>query len=447
MPALGSLFSVSVAAALVIGSMSGPAQAQSFTPSELLCEVGAYRAPGGDIAVITKRERGWRYQLLDGRYGYVTEANPLVYCGRKAVHVKRPTGAVETWPQLPLRYTTTRFVSDGSSLAGLLIEPDNTGAKRPLVVLVHGAFNTGWIDGHTHYPYLLAAQGVSTFLFDKRGTGQSAGVYNQDFHALARDIVAGAAEARRLATGRFDRLGLYGLSQGGWVGPLAAQAVKPDFLVVGYGGVFTPLEEDSHEAFLELREKGYGPDVLAKAEEVVAATHAVMASHFESGYEELARVKRLYGGEPWFKQMQGEFTGDLLKTDEAELRKTGRATLDNLGIDWTFDSRPLLRNITASILWIIAEQDREAPVDITLARLDDLRREGKPITVVTFPNTDHGIYNFSEAPDGTRTQTRVADGYFRLVPDWINGRLSPPYGDATFRGPPPAVTAAGTPRR
>lgn len=434
------LVGFAVSLALGAASIAETAKAQSFTPSEQLCEVGAYRSRTGEIAVITKREKGWRYQFIDGRYGYVADANPLVYCGRKAVHVKRPGGTVETWTQAPLRFTQTRFMSDGNSLSGLLIEPDLTGEKRPLVVLVHGSFNNGWIDGYTHYPYFLAASGVSTFLFDKRGTGHSAGVYNQDFHALARDIVAGSAEAQRLAKGRVSRFGLYGMSQGGWVAPLAAQTVKPDFLVVGYGGVFTPLEEDGHQVFLELREKGYGADVMAKAQEVVAATHRVMASHFETGYEELARAKQRYGNEPWMKQIKGEFTGDLLSADENDLRKNGRKIHDNLSIDWTFDSRPVIRSISAPILWILAENDRESPGNLTLERLTALQQAGRPITLVTFPNTDHGMYEYTEAQDGTRTQTRVTDGYFRLVPDWINGRTASPYGNAVFT--PPSPTSA-----
>lgn len=35
---------------------------------------------------------------------------------------------------------------------------------------------------------------------------------------------------------------------------------------------------------------------------------------------------------------------------------------------------------------------------------------------------------FLELPDGSRRNTRVTDGYFRLLGDWILGRLAPPYG-------------------
>ena len=54
---------------------------------------------------------------------------------------------------------------------------DPADALGPLLdrpgVFVHGSNNTGWINGAFHDAYLLAASGVSAFLFDKRGTGMS----------------------------------------------------------------------------------------------------------------------------------------------------------------------------------------------------------------------------------------------------------------------------------
>ncbi len=61
-----------------------------------------------------------------------------------------------------------------------------------------------------------------------------------------------------------------------------------------------------------------------------------------------------------------------------------------------------------------------------------MRAEGQPITVLEFPDTDHGIVEFETGPDGKRVSTRVADGYFRAVVDFARtGRLQQtPYGRA-----------------
>jgi dienelactone hydrolase len=413
--------------ALAAGLLLAPAAASA---EQAACRVGAYRSPGGELLALVRRDEGFRYYFVDGRFGAVAaEASP-VSCAADAVVVRDRTG-VQTWPRVALRETPTSFDSEGVKLAGLLIEPAEASGKPPLVVVGHGSENTGAI-GRSAYAILLAAQGVSAFTFDKRGTGSSGGTYTQNFRLLAKDVAAAATEARRMVKGRYSRFGMLGGSQGGWVVPLAATIARPDFVEVVFGGIFTPLEEDSEQVFLELRDRGYGEDVIAKAREVTEAVDAVVVSHFASGYDQLARVKAAYGAEPWFSQIQGEFTGDVLKASEAELRRDGPAKIDNLGLEWTYDSMPVLRSLSAPVLWVLAGEDREAPVAITHSRLDILRKEGRDIRVVVFPHTDHGIVEFETLPDGKRKATRVSDGYWRLIADWAKGRLSKPYGKAVF---------------
>jgi hypothetical protein len=273
---------------------------------------------------------------------------------------------------------------------------------------------------------------VATFIYDKHGTGESSGSFHMNFHRLAGDMVAAAGEARRLAAGRFGRLGLYGISQGGWVAPLAAVQLKPDFMVINTAGVFSPLEEDSGEVFNGLREKGHGDDVIAKAREVVAATHALRASDYRSGHEQLAEVKRKYGAEPWFKDIDGDVTTGMLRATDAELRS--QAGQNSMQIPWAHDSVAVLRTFTPRTLWTRAGKDRESPVGLTEERLAMLQKEGKPIDVALFPQADHGLMEFTQAADGSRTYTRFAEGGYRLMIDWIHGRRSPPYGQAVLQG-------------
>ena len=393
------------------------------------CAVGAYAGPGGDVVVLTETAQAagdLRYTFLDGRFGRTGE--PAVRCEQDAVQVSRQSGA-ERWPRVALRVTPARFRSGDVTLAGELIEPAATKKRYPLVVLVHGSENTASIHRNA-YTYLLAAQGVAAFVFDKRGTGASGGSYNQNFVRLADDVVAASAEAKRLAKGRYSRFGLVGGSQGGWVAPRAANGAGAEFVAVGFGLLIDPLEEDSEQVATELRAMGYGEDVLRQAREVTDATGEIMAQHFESGYDQLAAVCAKYGSEPWFSRIKGEFTGDVLAANEAALRREGRAKHDNLDIIWRYDALGELRQVRARQLWVVAGADREAPPATTLERLRALRYEGRPIEVVVFPDTDHGMYEFEQEPDGARRYTRITEGYFRLLADWVKGVRKPPYGRA-----------------
>ncbi len=89
------------------------------------------------------------------------------------------------------------------------------------------------------------------------------------------------------------------------------------------------------------------------------------------------------------------------------------------------------------MLWIQAEKDTGAPPDATRQRLIDLAGRGRPVTLLEFPETDHGIVRFETAPDGGRTALGYASGYFQAVLDWARtGRLNGAYGDGRLLARP-----------
>jgi pimeloyl-ACP methyl ester carboxylesterase len=429
-----------IASILIVGSAeAGAQQSTEFIPSHSLCRVGAYASTKGEALALTIAAKdqpvpvGFYYQFVDGRSGNTTDESSLVFCGDRAVYVKQADGTVETWAQVPLRWTRTRFKSQGYTLSGMLVEPTRQkGAKPPLVVLAHGSGRRSAVN-HNANPYLFASQGISTFVFDKHGTGESAGTFHINFRRLAADVAAASAEAKRLAAGRYGRFGLYGGSQGGWVAPLAAKDAGADFVAIGFGGVFSPAEEDALEVEIALREQGFGDDVLTKARNITAATSTLLTSNYTRGHEELARWKKEYAQEPWLAKITNGRISGMLKSSEAGLReRAGRPP--SLEMDFAYDGVETLRNLTMPVLWTVAEKDREAPPEITRERLAMLQRDGKKnITVVVFPNTDHGMEEFEQRADGSRRSTRVTDGFFRLLADWMKGSLSPPYGRAEFQ--------------
>jgi pimeloyl-ACP methyl ester carboxylesterase len=426
--------------------LAGSAAAQ--TPGQQLagpdrCHVGVYRLADGrmvDIAPSSTDPR-LRWRTLDGRTGRLSLAEGKVVStlgwtdDADGVTVEfgscaegRIAFAGQAGRRVPLTVQDTTFQgSGGTSLAGRLVLPAGDRAV-PISVLVHGSED---YSGRDFYFEQRAwpSQGVGIFVYDKRGTGGSQGKYTQDFHVLAADAVAAAKEARRLAGRRLARLGLDGGNQGAWIAPLAATQTPVDYVIARFGMAESPLAEDKGELLLGLREKGYGPDVLAKAAEVADVTGKIMASKFQSGYAELEAIKARYGAEPWFKDMQGEFTGEMVKYNEAQIRAIGPQT--DRGTSWEYDPLPDLRRLRPPLLWVLAAEDREAPVEGTRLRLTALAAEGRPITVIEFPRTDHGIREFEPAGK-ERRYTRYADGYYAAVLEFARtGKLAgKAYGSA-----------------
>jgi len=100
------------------------------------------------------------------------------------------------------------------------------------------------------------------------------------------------------------------------------------------------------------------------------------------------------------------------------------------GPPWDYDPLPVLSSLDAPMLWIQAEDDMVAPPAATRRRLIDLSAKGRPITLLEYPDTDHGIVRFETAHDGSRTSLGYAPGYFEAVLDWARtGRLDGAYGD------------------
>lgn len=434
-----------LAAAAAAALICPAAFAAEPLPQDMLCHVGAYRLSDGALVDVAPSDGSLRWRLLDGRTGALSRKDGVWVstrgwtgqsdgvsvsfgpCGAGAIVFEGKSGQ-----RAPLVVRETTFTgADGVELAGRLVMPSGQ-SQVPLAVLVHGSEDFSARERYFEQR-VWPLNGVGVFVYDKRGTGGSKGRYTQDFHILARDAAAAVAEARRLGGERISRIGLDGGSQGGWIAPLAATLVPVDYVIARYGLAEGPLAEDREEVLLGLAEKGYAPDVLAKAREVTAATGKIVLTGFKDGWEELAEVKRRYGAEPWFRDIEGEFSGEILRNPPEAVRVIGPQR--DKGTSWSYEPMPVLRAVEAPMLWILAAEDREAPVAETRRRLAGLATEGRPITILEFPGTDHGIVEF-EMVDGERRAVRYAEGYFRAVLDFARyGKVDGGYGAAVRLSP------------
>ncbi|QNO28455.1 alpha/beta hydrolase [Sphingopyxis sp. OPL5] len=412
---------IAFACAVAFAALSSPATAQPA------CAPGTYAAADADFVVLAPVPSvpapGLRYLFRDGRRGATSEAAAPLACRDGMVEVQ---GA--RWNRIVFRETPARFDSVGTPLTGVLIEPPGADAKRPLVVMVHGSERTSPIGGV--YGYAMAAQGISVFVYDKRGTGGSEGEYTQNFELLAADAAKALDTARGLAAGRYGRAGFFGGSQGGWVAPLAATRSKADFVAVGFGLVASPIEEDREQMVSEVRAAGLGKDAEALVTRLSQATATLLLSNFRDGYDALEAARREMAAQPWAAKIEGEYSGAMARMTNEELRRVGRARFDNLELIWDYDAVAALRTLDTPLLWVLAGEDREAPIETTRTALMGLKTAGKPVDVYLFPNTDHGMFEFTTGADGERSVTRITDGYLKLLGDWVKGYARGAYGRA-----------------
>jgi hypothetical protein len=247
---------------------------------------------------------------------------------------------------------------------------------------------------------------------------------------LADDAVAALREARQLAGARLGRIGYQGGSQAGWVAPIAANRTSVDFVIVCFGLAVNVIDEDQEAVELQMREKGYSPEVIAKALEVASAAEAVFESDFKSGFPKLDEMRAKYGSEPWYKDVHGDYAFFVLQhSSDAELRAL--APEFNWHTPFRYDPMPTLRADKVPQLWILGGEDYEAPSAETSRRIKSLMGEGLPFTLAYYPDAEHGITLFETGADGSRVSTRYASGYFRMIRDFAHdGQLHGSYGDA-----------------
>ena len=168
---------------------------------------------------------------------------------------------------------------------------------------------------------------------------------------------------------------------------------------------------------------------MKKAMQIADASAVILKSNFQDGYEQLNSLRLRYGTEPWFKFIHGDVTWVLLDKSPDELRVAGPKLF--AGIPLHYDPTPVLRNLTVPELWILGQDDVDAPSAETARRLRALGAAGRPISVAVYPHAEHGIYEYETAANGERLSTRQPDGYFRLMKDFILGKaLDPQYGTA-----------------
>lgn len=411
--------------------------ARDLPVAELDCRTGLYANAAGEALSLTPTTAGgYRWRLLDGRSGALNQddagqwqsslgwtgeddgfAVNLGACGDDAIQFG-PDGALEHYTRVPLEITDTTFERDGLTFSGRLIWP--AGAERaPLAVHVHGSEQWSAVRSGS-MQYLLAAQGIASFVYDKRGTGQSQGRYTQDFHVLAADARAALEHARGMAGDRIARAGFVGGSQGGWVAPLAASETNVDFVVALYGLAVNPLQEDRYEVMQSLARAGWGEAEQAKGAALSEAAGQIMRSGFREGFAEFDRLRRTYRNEDWYDDIDGEFTSEMLPYPEIALRIAG--PMRDVGTSWDYEPVPVLRAIEAPQFWMIAADDTEAPPAETIARIRALQAEGRPIDLAIYPGADHSMVLTERSTDGDARQTGYVRDYYRAVAEWIVSR-------------------------
>jgi dienelactone hydrolase len=310
----------------------------------------------------------------------------------------------------PYRAETVAFASGAAHLAGTLLLPARPG-PHPAVVMISGS-GPSTRDALWPWADMYARAGIAVLIHDKRGTGASTGSWSAaTFDDLADDAHAALRLLRTRAEIDPRRVGLHGMSQGGWIAPLVARRA-PDvaFIIVESAPAMTPVEHERLRVPYQLAADGFAPELIA---------HAV--SFMDQKFE-VART-----GHGW-DALQGAMVRGAREGWLSYVNPP--PSLENLRWHWdhvlSYDPAPALEALNCPVLVLYGGLDTIVPARVHRDRMQAAldRAQTRDVTIKVFDKANHA---FLQAVTGGRREGAAlkgfVDGYLGTHVAWLSERL------------------------
>jgi uncharacterized protein len=327
----------------------------------------------------------------------------------------RHQGDAEQWaPKTMLKREEVSFQNDAVTLAGTLTMPVSDGS-HPAIVLIHGSGEQR--RDHAFLQFitdLFALNGIAVLAYDKRGVGASSSDSDAAMLAdLADDALSGVAFLRTRHDINHQQIGLWGISQGGWIAPLAAaRSQNVAFIILVSGPAVSVAQQDVDRVEYELRAGGF-----SEAEVQAAVMH-------EQLFSDVA-----FSGQGW----------DKLEASIQHVRTTRWASIvalpskeefERYGSLWgqfrAYDPLADLQHVTCPVLALFGGMDTVVPPKKNAPLMEQALNLGgnRDYTIHVFPDGEHVLLACAsgarrEAP----LRSTFVPGYFEMMLDWLRARV------------------------
>jgi len=266
----------------------------------------------------------------------------------------------------------------------------------------------------------FAGHGVAALAYDKRGVNESTG----DFKAVAfTDLSGDGLAAVALLKARADinpkQIGVWGLSQGGWLGPLAAsQSNDVAFVVAVSGPGVSPGEQMIFYYGNQLRARGFGGRDVDEAGDLRRKVWHFLSTG--EGYDGARSALDRARSQRWFDALNEQSDGLFGRPTNALLNDPTLRDRPWYRLEVNYDPTVALRSLAVPALFIFGEKDALVPVERSVAIIRrTLTNAGhRAFSIVVFPGADHRI---SVSSDGGRI---LAPGYLDTIENWLRRTLN-----------------------
>jgi hypothetical protein len=280
-----------------------------------------------------------------------------------------------------------RVARDGFALAATY----SPGGDTALVALHGAGHGTRDFLLYEHLHELLPPAGIGVVTFDRRGDGESTGDSSRGRFQMQVDDALAVREAIEE-----ERVGMWGFSQGGWIGPLAAAQSERVAFVVGVASTgVTPSAQMMYATAQQLRLAGFGDEVVERALDLRRRFEDFV--HDRPVDDEALRADLLAAlDEEWFAHL---WLPPILFDDEGK-----RLWIEEMD----FDPEPVFSQVRVPALLFFGDRDSWSPIPESA---QTWRRAKPDAEVVVIADAEHDM----TLADGT-----VAPEYERTLVAWLN---------------------------
>ena len=298
------------------------------------------------------------------------------------------------------------FQNGPVELHGTLFLPAGQGPS-PAVVFLHGS-GPHSRAGFRVYAEEFAKIGIASLFFDKRGTGNSGGSWiTASLEDLAGDALA-AVELLKVEEGvDSGRIGFWGVSQAGWVAPLAASRSDDiAFMILISGGGASPLESELFSYRQQFERAGLMGPETAQAMDVLNAY-----------FDYLATGKR----RAELVALLDNIRKSPLNSLAEQLNRILPSNENRPNWSWVaaHDPGPHIESLKCPVLLLFGDQDTDHPTELAVERWQEALGKGgnDRATIMVFPGAGHGIrQRHGHAGNG---RAPFADGYNEVQIGWL----------------------------
>ncbi len=289
---------------------------------------------------------------------------------------------------------------DGIELRGTLVLPEVGTRPLPAIILLHGAEPaTRKRSIYRKTGNVFLEHGIAVLVYDKRGAGESGGDYKETTYA---QLVADAVGAVELLRQRPEidpaRIGIFGVSESGWLTPeIAERSGEIAFVINKVGSALSVRETVAWEVYNDLLADGVSE---RSAREQTEIYRRIWAYRIAPTPEERIALQ--------------ETLAEWADRDESQLPTELKEVSASYVADISYDPTPYLERLTTPMLYLYGTEDVNIPTDACVLRLKELVADGKPVSYHVFEGEGHELGGFSLRSLGYR----FVDGYAKLLSDF-----------------------------